>query len=135
MREQGRHHALLTFYHEIIALRKGSPALRNRRKEYLTVVFFPEEQTLMLHRWQPQEEAVLIFASRARESVCLSPSLPPGRWHKLLDAEERRFGGAAHATLASILDSSTSCRLELPPFAFAIYRAEGYGKGGERGEI
>ncbi|MEW6296612.1 MAG: malto-oligosyltrehalose trehalohydrolase [Thermodesulfobacteriota bacterium] len=132
LREQGSHHALLTFYREVIALRKGSPALRNCSKEHLAVTAFAEEQALMIHRWQPHEGAVLIFASCNARPVSLRPSLPPGRWQKVLDAEERRFGGPGHGAPAPVLDPSPSARVELPPFAFAVYRAGDDGGAGGR---
>jgi len=122
LRERDPHRALLHFYHDLITLRKHSPALRNCSKQYLEVVALPEHRVLLIRRWQPNEEELLIFASFASQSVSLAPPLPPGPWQKILDAEAIHYGGSGQETLAAVLPVDARGNVTLSPFAFALYR-------------
>jgi len=122
LREQNPHRALLHFYHDLIAVRKRSPALRNCSKQHLEVVALPGHKTLVIRRWQPHEEELLIFASFAAESVSLAPALPSGPWQKILDAEASRYGGSGQEALAAVLSADAQHNVRLSPFAFALYR-------------
>ena len=122
LREQDPHRALLRFYCDVIALRKRSPALRNCSKEHLEVKTLPEQKVLLIQRWQPQDEEILLFASCASESVTLVPPLPPGRWQKVLDAEAEHYGGLGSEELPAVLQADEQHSVVLAPFAFALYR-------------
>ncbi|MGH7963922.1 MAG: DUF3459 domain-containing protein, partial [Candidatus Binatia bacterium] len=124
LREQGSHRALLRFYHDLIALRRNSPALRRYEKEYLEVSIVPEHQVLILRRWQPQEEEILLLASFAAEPVSLVDSLPAGRWQKVLDAEAACYGGSGQERLPAVLEAGSEDCITLAPFAFALYQAK-----------
>jgi len=123
-RAQDSHRALLRFYHEMLALRKQSPTLRNCGKDHLEVMAPAEEPVLILHRWRPREDNLLLVASFAACAVALIPVLPSGRWQKILDAAAARFGGTEEECLPSFLSSAEPSRLEFPPFAFAIYHID-----------
>lgn len=114
--------ALLRFYHDLIAVRKHSPALRNCNKEYLEVITIPERRVLLMLRWQPQEETLLLIASFAAEPVAIVPPLPPGRWHKVIDAAAKKYGGTRGGELPIMLRRDTSTAINLSPFSFALYR-------------
>ena len=122
LREQDPHRALLRFYCDVIALRKRSPALRNCSKEHLEVRTLPEQKVLLIQRWQPQDEEILLFASCASESVTLVPPLPPGRWQKVLDAEAEHYGGLGQDGLPAVLRADQKSSVKLAPFTFALYR-------------
>ena len=122
LREQDPHRALLRFYCDVIALRKRSPALRNCSKEHLEVKTLPEQKVLLIQRWQPQDEEILLFASCASESVTLVPPLPPGRWQKVLDAEAEHYGGLGQDGLPAVLRADQKSSVKLAPFTFALYR-------------
>jgi maltooligosyltrehalose trehalohydrolase len=124
LRNQGVHQALLCFYRHVIALRKSCPALRNCSKEHLTVATSSSQQVLMVHRWQPHTEQILLLASFVSHTISESLSLPPGWWQKILDTEAERFGGSEPERLPALLHSTGSSSLEFGPFAFALYRAE-----------
>jgi maltooligosyltrehalose trehalohydrolase len=123
LREQDPHRPLLCFYRELIALRKQSPALRNCNKEHTEVMTPSEEPVLIIHRWQPQAEEFLFFASFAARPVSFVPVLPPGRWQKMLDAAASRFGGSAPDSLPAFLAASEGSKIELAPFTFAVYQS------------
>ncbi len=122
LREQESHRALLHFYHDVIALRKQSPALRNCNKEYVEVTVLPDPQVLVVRRWQPQEDEVLLFASFASAAVSLVPPLPPGQWHQVLDSGAERYGGSVQGGLSAVLRRDEQRRIVLAPFTFALYR-------------
>ena len=122
LREQDPHRALLRFYCDVIALRKRSPALRNCSKAHLEVKTLPEQKVLLIQRWQPQDEEILLFASCASESVTLVPPLPPGRWQKVLDSEAEHYGGPGPEGLPAVLQANEQNSVVLARFAFALYR-------------
>lgn len=124
LREQEPHRALLHFYRDVIALRKTSPALRNCSKDHLAVLTFPAERVLVIRRWQPQEEELLLLASFAPTSRALISPLPPGRWHKVLDSAALPYGGNTQDELPAILGLTEPSGVVVAPFAFAVYRAE-----------
>ncbi len=121
LREREPHRALLRFYREIIALRKRSPALLHGSKEHLHVLVSLEQQVLIIHRWQPGEDAVLLFASFSSTPVSLAPTLPPGSWRYLLDSDARQYEGIAQSKLPTILQQNEQPAILLAPFTFAVY--------------
>jgi maltooligosyltrehalose trehalohydrolase len=124
LRDRGTHQALLGFYSRLIALRKSCPALRNCSKEYLAVITPSAQPVLVVHRWHPHAEQVLLLASFASHAISENLSLPQGRWQKILDADAAQFGGTEQERLPLILSSPGVSLLEFVPFAFALYRAE-----------
>jgi maltooligosyltrehalose trehalohydrolase len=122
--QQDPHRALLRFYRDLIALRKHSPALRTCSKEHLEVTLLPAEKVLIIRRWQPQEEEILLFASFASESVSLVLPLPPGRWQHVLDSEAEQYGGSEKKDLPAVLQGGEQHGIVLAPFIFAVYRAK-----------
>ncbi|MBI3799983.1 MAG: malto-oligosyltrehalose trehalohydrolase [Deltaproteobacteria bacterium] len=122
LREQQPYQALLHFYRDLIVLRQHSPTLRNCNKECMNIRLLPEQNILLLHRWQPQEDEVLVLTSFAATAVSLIPPLPPGQWQRVLDAEEECYSGSALAGLPAVLRQDQPRRIVFAPFAFALYR-------------
>jgi maltooligosyltrehalose trehalohydrolase len=122
LRREAPYCDLLRFYRDLLAVRKHSPALGNYNKKYLEVIAIPERQVLLLLRWQPQEETLLLIASFAAESIAVVPPLPPGRWRKMIDAAAKKYGGTEGEELPTVLPGDVSNTLVLSPFNFALYR-------------
>jgi maltooligosyltrehalose trehalohydrolase len=122
LREREPHRALLRFYHDLIALRKRSPALRNCSMAHLEVTVLPEHQALVMRRWQPREDEILLFAAFAPTATSLVPLLPAGRWRQVLDSEAERYGGLARGGLPPVLQPDEQRAVVLAPFTFALYR-------------
>jgi maltooligosyltrehalose trehalohydrolase len=121
-RVQNSSRALLRFYREMLALRKQSPTLRSCGKDHLEVSILAEEKILLIHRWHPQEDELLLVASLSALPVTVDPRLLPGRWQKILDAADARFGGSEEERLPPFLSLTEPARCEFPPFAFAVYQ-------------
>ena len=122
LRETGRHQGLLRFYHDVIALRKHSPALHNCNKQNLALVTLSEHKALIVHRWEPPNESVLLIASLASTPVSFAPPIPSGRWRLQLFSEAIQYSGSRQGDLPAILEADQAPPLKLTPFTFAIYR-------------
>jgi maltooligosyltrehalose trehalohydrolase len=122
LRQQAPHRAVLRFYQDLIALRKRSPTLRNCSKEHLDLRMLSDQQVLLIRRWQPQEEELLLFASFSPELVSITLSLPSGRWQRVLDAQTEQYGGSGQMELPPMLHGGKRTNLVLAPFAFALYQ-------------
>lgn len=122
LREQGQHCALLRFYRALIAVRKRSPALHSCDKDTLEVTVIPNAETLLIRRWQPGADEVLILASFASEEQSVQVPLPQGHWLKTLDASANIYGGAEGVLgLPTVLDGAGLRHTTFTPYAFALY--------------
>ena len=125
LRDQGRHCALLCFYRDLIATRKRSAALYTCDKEHLDVRVVPDTDLLLIRRWQPEGEEVLIVAFFASDAVSERVPISAERWLKTVDASADIYGGSTGMPgLPSILEGNVSQQIPFTPFAFAIYRRD-----------
>ena len=122
LRAQEPHRALLRFYRDLIALRKRSPALCDCNREYLAVKTLPAQKAILVHRWQPNEESILLLASFSADTVSVVPPLPPGHWQKVIDAAAREYGGTGREVLPLALRGDVHRRIDLGSFSFVLYR-------------
>ncbi|MGE0683968.1 MAG: malto-oligosyltrehalose trehalohydrolase [Candidatus Binatia bacterium] len=122
LREQDPHRSLLRFYRDVITLRKRSPALNNCNKENLELTMLSEHNVLLIRRWDPQNEALLLLASLASSPVSLVPPIPLGRWQLGLCSEAVQYGGSGQGDIPAVLEADEQKPLTLPPFAFVLYR-------------
>jgi maltooligosyltrehalose trehalohydrolase len=121
LREHEPHRSLLRFYRDVIALRKRSPALNNGNKQHLELTMLPEPNVLLIHRWEPRNDALLLLASLASTPVALVPPIPPGRWRLGLCSEAVQYGGSGQRDFPVVLRADDRQPLTLPPFAFVLY--------------
>ena len=122
LRLEDPHRALLRWYHDLIALRKSSPALRHRSKEYLETMVLSDQQVLLVRRWQPQEEDLMLIACFSRDLVSLVLPFPPGQWRQVIDANSGPYGGTGTSTLPLVLHGGVPAAVVLGEFACALYR-------------
>jgi maltooligosyltrehalose trehalohydrolase len=87
LREEGRHAALHAFYRELIRLRKMVPAFADLKKEDVEATPFEAEGVIVVRRG---EGAVVAFNFSEEERTL---PLPQGRWEKILDSADGRWGG------------------------------------------
>jgi hypothetical protein len=89
---------------------------------HLEVTVLPEHQALVMRRWQPREDEILLFAAFAPTATSLVPLLPAGRWRQVLDSEAECYGGLARGGLPPVLQPDEQRAVVLAPFTFALYR-------------
>lgn len=124
LRQRVPHHALLQWYHDLIAQRKSSLVLRHCSKKYLEITLLSEQQVLLVRRWQPQGEDFLLVTSFSRDPVSLVLPIPSGQWRRVLDADALQYGGTGQAALPSVLYNDASTAVVLGEFACALYRRD-----------
>jgi maltooligosyltrehalose trehalohydrolase len=121
--EQGQHAALLGWYRALLRLRRARPALADLDKRQLDVLPLPHERVLVVRRWSGGDEVVLLFAFGDDEAVANVP-LPPGRWRKLLDADDKRWVGRGMNVPDDVL-SEGNVVLRLRPKACVVLERVG----------
>lgn len=115
--EEGRHRILLDYYRELIRLRKTVPSLARLTRERMKVEAVDERRVMSVRRAAGGDEIACWF--HFGEAPAIVPA-PPGRWRKLLDSSEDRWGGPG-STLPGLLDSPD---FALPPQTVVLYRKE-----------
>ena len=85
----------------------------------MEVMAFESEKVLFVRRWKGtgQTAMVMHFGSAP---VSLALPLPPGRWEKLVDSSEKRWGGTG-ASLPESLRSHGSVALALTPHSLVLF--------------
>ena len=64
-----------------------------------------------------------MLASIAATPLVATVTFPAGRWQKVMDADEARYGGTGGGSLPAMLEANVSHRLVLAPFQWALYVA------------
>jgi maltooligosyltrehalose trehalohydrolase len=115
----GHHKTLLAFYRELLLLRKDHPVLSRLSKEDMEVMAFESEKVLYVRRWKGAGQTAVFFHFGSAP-VSLALPLPPGRWEKLVDSTEERWGGTGNP-LPESLRSHGSVSLPLTPKSFFLF--------------
>ncbi len=116
---EGHHRTLLEFHRELLMLRKDHPVLSRLSKEDMEVTVHDDEKVLFVRRWRNQSHVAMILHFGPGE-VSSGILLPPGRWERLLDSSDRRWGGSG-SLLPKSLRSHGSASVTLPPWSFVLY--------------
>jgi maltooligosyltrehalose trehalohydrolase len=115
----GHHKTLLAFYRELLLLRKDHPVLSWLSKEDMEVMAFESEKVFFVRRWKGTgQTAMILHFGSAPASLALP--LPPGRWEKLVDSSEGRWGGTG-ASLPESLRSHGSVALALTAKSLVLF--------------
>jgi hypothetical protein len=64
-----------------------------------------------------------MLASIAATPLVATVTFPAGRWQKVIDADEARYGGTGNGSLPAVLETTVSQRIALSPFQWALYVA------------
>jgi maltooligosyltrehalose trehalohydrolase len=110
---------MLSFYQELIRLRKDLPALESLSKEDMEVWGLEKTKILLIRRWWKHEEVVLVFNFAHEQRSALLP-MPPGRWLKQLDSADKRWYGPG-STAPAELEADGEVSLTLPPESLVLY--------------
>lgn len=92
LREREPNARLYDFYKELIRLRKSHPVLAHLGKRELEATVIEAEDVLVVRRWNAGKETLALFNFGERQPATPLP-VPEGRWEKLLDSAEERWGG------------------------------------------
>ncbi len=114
-RTRSGHEELLTLHRALIAARNEYDALTDPRPDTHRVECV--DTIIVLHGTGGHPATLAMFNVGDASSIV---SLPPGRWRRVLDGAEPRFGGAG----AVLPDAIEGRSLTLDPWAFALYLQE-----------
>jgi maltooligosyltrehalose trehalohydrolase len=121
-RDEGQHRIVLEFYRELIRLRWEVPALAHLSKDNLEVLGYGEEKLLFVRRWSDDSQVAMIFHF-GDGRISANPPLPRGRWLRLLDSADERWGGEGSA-VPDHIDSGGEFALTLAPSSFIVLSRE-----------
>ncbi|NNG46421.1 MAG: DUF3459 domain-containing protein, partial [Deltaproteobacteria bacterium] len=114
------HKTLLEFYRELLLLRKDHPVLSRLNKDDMEVMVYEGERVLFVRRWRGSGQTAAVFHF-GDSPASLPLPLPPGRWDRLLDSSERRWGGAGGSPALKTLYSHGSVAISLAPKSFVLF--------------
>jgi maltooligosyltrehalose trehalohydrolase len=109
---------LREFYRELLRIRRSTPALSNLAMEQCRAIVV-NEQTLLIHRWCDSGEA-LVLLQFASASAKLTVPCPAGRWSKVIESADARWGGAGSAP--AVLNGE--CEVALPARSLVLYQRD-----------
>ena len=113
------HQALKEFYRELIRLRRHHASLKCLSKENIEVRAGETDGVMLLHRWSGEDHICIIFCfARVRSTLTLL--FPLGRWRKILDSEDARWGGGGDG-LPQELESGGEVALTVSPQSMAVF--------------
>lgn len=95
-RNEDRGKTLLGLYKELIAMRKGLPALADLNKKSLDAWDDSDKKVVYLHRWKGGSSVFYVFNFN-RTEVEVEGGIPPGRWKKALDSSDKIWAGPGTA--------------------------------------
>jgi maltooligosyltrehalose trehalohydrolase len=120
-RTAGHHRILWHFYQELLRLRREVSPLAHLDKNSLEVTAFADQKVLLAKRWDDASQ-VFIVHHFDQAPTDLELAIPPGRWSRILDSDDERWGGKASPT-GGVFQSSGDVRLFLGPFAFLVLQS------------
>lgn len=115
----GLHRHLWDFYRRLIALRRSSGALFAPELSSIKVFRVGSRRIGGIYRRRETEEVCIIF-NAGMAAVSAAVPLPAGRWEKIVDSAEPRWGGPGSA-LADGIDSEGAAALKWPPYGFSVW--------------
>lgn len=110
------HSQLLDFYRTVIRLRRETPALRHLSREFTEVGFTERPVLLWSRRWFGRSESYAMFNFGPDKA---SGPLPVGRWKKLIDSSDVRWGGPGGG-IPDAVSSEGDGSLSLAPVSFVL---------------
>ncbi len=119
-RTQGQHAQLLGYYTKLLELRKTIPALEALTRKGLEVRDWEQEKVITLQRQQADSHVLCLF-SLASQTMVWPADIPEGKWKKLLDASDARWGGPG-ARLPETIRADD--KLTLLPYTVTVHLKE-----------
>ena len=118
-RLEGHHQILWTLYQTLISLRRTIPALAALDKASLWTQRWDLEQTLWIHRWQGSSQVGYLFNFSQDHPVEVTPPLPVGSWHRILDTAATQWQGPGSKAPERV---DKPVPITLPPLSAVLYQ-------------
>lgn len=120
LRSVGWHRQVFSFYREVIRLRRQLPNFRRPEREEIQVTGLEADRVVVVRLCRGQAELVVLFA--LGETSC-RVRLPfrHGRYRKLLDSAEPRWGGPGALAPEALDGGDEGIGITLAPFSVALY--------------
>lgn len=117
LREHGKHNRLLSFYENLIQIRKQSPALclGHQRESRVEVI---EPAGLIVERWH-DDDRVAVFFNFNDSAASFKTSLG-GTWRKELDSSEQKWSGPGSSVPLNLGQQVSA--IELQRRSFTLFR-------------
>jgi maltooligosyltrehalose trehalohydrolase len=119
LRHGGKHRVLWDFYRELLRLRRESPALRFPDRDRLRLTPLPEHQTLLVERWDGDNETLIGLNFSARPAD-VRATLREGTWVRQLDSADLRWLGSGLRTPAELVVGGEAS-LTIAPTSVVVY--------------
>jgi len=119
---QGHHRVLMSFYRELIRLRKTYSCLAQLSKKNMEVVDDEEKMMMLVRRWNDTAEARIIFHFGSTQESMPVP-ISEGRWIKALDSAEKQWQGPG-SRVAPEIESQGAVTLICPPHSVLVLTRE-----------
>jgi maltooligosyltrehalose trehalohydrolase len=120
-RNEGEHALMLSWYTELIALRRNHAAMRNFNKNDVRAVPFGDKG-LMVHRKSVAGNEHLFFAFNFSDhQLSISPPSTICCWKKILDSKDNNWISGNEGETASPGALKMGEMLELPPLSAVVY--------------
>lgn len=120
VRKENGHKELLALYKELLRLRREDLVLGAMNKQDLEAVAFDIPKAVYLRRWAKEREVIALFHF-GEDSTTLLSRVPPGRWERILDSADKRWGGLGTAA-PELLDSTGEVAIPLSGYSFLLLR-------------
>jgi maltooligosyltrehalose trehalohydrolase len=124
VRDQEPHRGLWEYYRTLLAMRRQHPVLGTSAKRRLAARDM-DDRTLLIQRRGPEGAAAFFILCLAPNAGKLRLRIPPGRWRRLLDSAEERFGGPG-AKAPGFLPRPRGgwTEIEVAPYGVVLYLRE-----------
>lgn len=120
LRERRPHCDLERFYRELLRLRRARKALSEWGREKLDAHALGD--VLVVRRWHEEEEVAAVFHFGRGAAQALLP-LRSGRWGKLLDSSDNRWGGPGGTVPGTLVSDNGLC-VDLSPLSVLVLAQE-----------
>ncbi|MGB9070318.1 MAG: malto-oligosyltrehalose trehalohydrolase [Candidatus Acidiferrales bacterium] len=114
------HHRLLRhFYRELLRLRREVPALTQLDKNGFDVSSFADSKVLLVKRGIAGRQVLMVYHFDHYATELTLP-IPPGRWRRMLDSGEERWGDQQKED-SPVFQSQGEVRFFLSPWRFLVF--------------
>lgn len=119
LRDEGKHLTLRSFYAELLRVRRSVRALSNLSKAR-TKASACGKFCLLLERRHAADRVFTVF-NFGEDTVIACPPSGDGRWRKIVDSAETRWGGPG-STVPEILEVNESAKIDIRAVSFCVFR-------------